>query len=46
MSALLSIEHALASGASDVVNVAKFVETQVLPALKQAQAEAPPPSRP
>jgi hypothetical protein len=42
MSALLSsIEHTLASAASDVVKVAKFVEQKVLPALKQAQAEAP-----
>jgi hypothetical protein len=42
MSALLnSIEHAFASAASDVVKVAKFVEAKVLPALKQAQAEAP-----
>ena len=42
MSALLSsIEHSFASAASDVVKVAKFVETKVLPVLKQAQAEAP-----
>ena len=42
MSALLSgIEHAFASAACDVVKVAKFVETKVLPVLKQAQAEAP-----
>jgi hypothetical protein len=46
MSALLnSIEHAFASAASDVVKVAKFVEQSVLPALKKAQADAPP-SRP
>jgi hypothetical protein len=39
MSALLnSVEHALASAASDVVKVAKFVEPSVLPALKTAQA--------
>src|SRR5215471_6829840 len=42
MSALLSsVEHALASAASDVVKVAKFVEQSVLPVLKKAQAEAP-----
>ena len=42
MSALISsIEHALATAASDTVKVAKFVETKVLPALKTAQAEAP-----
>ena len=42
MSALLnSIEHALASAASDVVKVAKFVEQSVLPVLKKAQADAP-----
>ena len=41
MSALISsIEHSLAAAASDVVKVAKFVETKVLPVLKQAQAEA------
>jgi hypothetical protein len=36
-----SIEHSLASAASDVVKVANFVETSVLPALNKAQAEAP-----
>src|SRR5262245_35388680 len=42
MSALISsIEHAFATAASDTVKVAKFVEAKVLPALKQAQAEAP-----
>jgi hypothetical protein len=42
MSALLnSFEHALASAASDVVKVAKFVEQSVLPVLKNAQADAP-----
>ena len=42
MSALItSIEHALASAASDVVKVAKFVEQSVLPVLKKAQADAP-----
>src|SRR5215467_6448269 len=42
MSALLNnIEHALASAASDVVKVAKFVEQSVLPVLKKAQADAP-----
>ena len=42
MSALLNtVEHALASAASDVVKVAKFVEQSVLPVLKKAQAEAP-----
>ena len=41
MSALItSVEHALAVAASDTVKVAKFVETKVLPVLKQAQAEA------
>ena len=39
MSALInSLEHALAVAASDVVKTAKFVETSVLPVLKQAQA--------
>jgi hypothetical protein len=39
MSALItSVEHALAAAASDTVKVAKFVETSVLPALKNAQA--------
>jgi len=41
MSALLnSVEHALATAASDTVKVAKFVETSVLPVLKSAQANA------
>jgi hypothetical protein len=35
---ITSVEHALATAASDVVKVAKFVETAVLPALKTAQA--------
>ena len=40
MSALItSVEHALATSASDTVKVAKFVETSVLPALKTAKAE-------
>jgi len=38
---LNSVEHALASAASDVVKVAKFVEQSVLPVLKKAQADAP-----
>jgi|SRR6516225_1720581 hypothetical protein len=39
MSALItSVEHALATAASDTVKVAKFVETSVLPVLKKAQA--------
>jgi hypothetical protein len=38
---ITSIEHSLAVAASDTVKVAQFVETKVLPALKQAQAEAP-----
>jgi hypothetical protein len=39
MSALItSVEHALAVAAQDVVKTAKFVETSVLPVLKQAQA--------
>lgn len=42
MSTLISsIEHSLAIAASDTVKVAKFVETKVLPVLKQAQADAP-----
>ena len=42
MSALISsMEHAFATAASDTVKVAKFVETQDLPALKKAQADAP-----
>jgi hypothetical protein len=41
MSALItSVEHALAVAASDTVKVAKFVETSVLPVLKNAQAQA------
>jgi hypothetical protein len=41
MSALISsLEHSFAVAASDTVKVAKFVETKVLPVLKQAQAEA------
>ena len=40
MSALItSVEHALAVAASDVVKVARFVETSLLPALKTAKAE-------
>ena len=40
MSALItSLEHTLASAASDVVKVAKFVEHSVLPVLKKAQAQ-------
>jgi hypothetical protein len=35
-----SVEHALAVAASETVKVAKFVETSVLPVLKNAQAEA------
>jgi hypothetical protein len=39
MSALItSVEHALATAASYMVKVAKFVETSVLPVLKSAQA--------
>jgi hypothetical protein len=39
VSALInSVEHAFATAASDTVNVAKFVETSVLPVLKSAQA--------
>ena len=39
MSALInSVEHALAVAAQDVVKTAKFVETSVLPVLKEAQA--------
>src|SRR5215813_9487972 len=42
MSALLnSIEHALASAASHLIKVAKFVEQSVLAVLKKAQADAP-----
>ena len=42
MSALITnIEHSLAFAASDTVKVARFVETKVLPVLKQANAEAP-----
>jgi hypothetical protein len=42
MSTLLSsVDHSLAAAASDVVKVTKFVEQKVLPAMKQAQAEAP-----
>jgi hypothetical protein len=33
-----NVEHALAAAAQDVVKTAKFVETSVLPVLKQAQA--------
>jgi hypothetical protein len=41
MSTLISIiEHSLSVAASDTVKVAKFVETQVLPVLKKAQAES------
>jgi len=41
MSALItSVEHALATAASDTVKVAKFVETSVLPVLKSAQANS------
>jgi hypothetical protein len=41
MSTLItSIEHALATAASDTVKVAKFGETNVLPVLKKAQANA------
>jgi hypothetical protein len=44
MSALISsIEHSLATAASDTVKAAKFVETSVLPVLKKAQADASPP---
>ena len=39
MSALITnVEHALAIAAQDVVKAAKFVETSVLPVLKEAQA--------
>ena len=39
MSSLItSVEHALATAASDTVKVAKFVETAVLPVLKTTQA--------
>ena len=38
MSALInSVEHALATAASDTVKAAKFLETSVLPVLKKAQ---------
>ena len=41
MTALItSVEHALAAAARDTVNIAKFVETSVLPALKTAQANS------
>ena len=40
MSALItSVEHSLATAASDTVKAAKFVETSVLPVLKKAQAD-------
>ena len=40
MSALItSVEHALATAASDTVKVAKFVETSVLPVLKTVKAD-------
>ena len=40
MSTLISsVEHALATAASETVKVAKFVETSVLPLLKKAQAD-------
>ena len=40
MSALItSVEHALATAASDTVKVARFVETSVLPVLKKVQAD-------
>ena len=40
MSALItSMDHALATAASDTAKVAKFVETSGLPALKKAEAE-------
>ena len=40
MSALItSMEHALATAASDTVKVEKFVETSVLPVLRTAQAQ-------
>jgi hypothetical protein len=42
MSTLItSVEHSLVVAASDTVKVARFVETSVHPALKQAQAQAP-----
>jgi hypothetical protein len=41
MSAVItSVEHSLATAASDTVKVARFVETSVLPVLKTAQANA------
>jgi Phage terminase large subunit len=36
---IASVEHALATAASDVVKTAKFVETSVLPVLKKVQAD-------
>ena len=36
---ITSVEHALATAASDTVKVAKFVEAAVLPVLKKAQAD-------
>jgi len=40
MSAVITrVEHALATAASDMVKVAKFVETSVLPVLKKVQAD-------
>ena len=40
MSALINtVEHALAVAASDTVKAAEFVETNVLPMLKKAQAD-------
>jgi hypothetical protein len=40
MSALIiSMEHAFAAAAQDVMEAAKFVETGVLPALQKAQTE-------
>jgi hypothetical protein len=42
MSTLISsAEHVLAVGASDTVKVAQFVETSVLPLLKNAQTQTP-----
>ena len=41
MSALIkSVEHALATAASDTVKVARFVETSVRPLLKSASANS------
>ncbi len=34
-------EHAIAAGWQDAIKIGHFVETSVVPALKQAQAEAP-----